>query len=105
MQGLQRRLAFAGRTIGDVDAPDMIRMARRYIAQQIWVNLVLQIALAQVWAWINGLDSHFAHATLYPLAIDFPTLTPQHVNDFPAAIRVFRNLKLQKTRRSDIPRF
>lgn len=72
-------------------------------AQQVWIDLVLKIALAQVGSWANTLYSHFSHATLYQFAIDIPPFTAQYGSDPPASIRrLFRVDLVDAVSQSDL---
>ncbi len=69
MQSLQRRLAFAGRTIRDIRPPDMIAIFGAHTAQQIRIFHMIRMSRTRLRAWRNAGDAHFPHIPLNPFPI------------------------------------
>lgn len=87
MQSLQRRLAFAGRTVGNIDAPHMIVVAGLHAPQQVRIDLMLKIPFAQVGPRTDAGYPHLTHAALDTFPIDIPPFTAQHGGDTSSAVR------------------
>ena len=71
----------AGRTIRDVNSPDVVGSIGRHMAEQVGEDAVFQIAFAQIGAGTDSGNPHLTHASLYPFAIDHPALALQFHRD------------------------
>lgn len=70
----------------DVNAPNVIGVSRRDLTQEIRVDPMLLIALAQVRARADPSDPHLAHVSLHRFAIDGSPVAAQLGGDTPRAI-------------------
>lgn len=76
------------------DAPDVVRVARRDISQQVRIDLMLQITLAQVGARADTSDTHLPHVALHRLAVDRQPLPSQCDGDAPRTIERVGSVEL-----------
>jgi len=83
--GVQIHPAVLHPDIRDVHRPHLIRPGDRQLPEQIGIDPVLQIALAQVRSGIDGHESHLSHVAAYGVGVD-PISFPIHDgSDLPVA--------------------
>ena len=66
------------RQVGDVGSPDLVGPVDHHVPQQVRVDLVPWRRLRGPRLRADRRDPHQAHQALHPLAVDRPTLGPQH---------------------------
>jgi len=80
--------AFEKRQIGDVDAPDLIRMIDVQVSQQIWPHVLRMIAFAEIGTWKQCDDVHQPHQAPHALAVNLiAMIVPQVVGHLAIAPR------------------
>lgn len=63
--------------IGDVDAPNVVRMGGCDIPQQVRIDRLLMDTLAEVRSWRNCLEAHLAHMPRHRFMVDQPPFPPE----------------------------
>ena len=71
--------------IRDIHRPDMIGMTGCHPSQKIGIDLMRQVAFAQVRARTDTGDAHIPHTAHHAFAVDDPAFPPQNRRDVSAA--------------------
>jgi len=80
------------RNIGDIGAPDLVRVENRPVFQQIRPFFPIFTRYGRLRPWINGLKSHQSHQAKDPLVIDPVASSPEQLGD--GAIPTGRSLHI-----------
>jgi hypothetical protein len=63
--------------VGDVDAPDMVRILGRDIPEQIGIDLVRKSPFAEIWTRMDPFDSHLSHGGPNPVSPHIKPFSPK----------------------------
>src|SRR5437764_9120365 len=80
--------------VGDIDPPDMVRVGRFQVPQQVRIDGVRRMPTARVWPGRDSGEAHLLHVALYRFAVDDLTLLAQHRGDPPRPIIGMRRIDL-----------
>lgn len=92
--GVQVHPAVLHTDIRDVHRPHLIRLGNQQLPEQIRIDPVLKIALAQVRAGIDGHEAHFPHVTPYGVRVNLIPFPVHNGRNLPVAQERVLRVKL-----------